>query len=132
MPPDRLGPAGPTSGFRTHLTIQRRRFPLPEPRLMGVVNANPDSFSDPATAAGPDTGPDLDRLLARAGELVDQGATVLDVGGQSGITGVPEVEPEVEAQRVVPLVAALAREHPGVAISVDTYKPAVVQAALEA
>jgi dihydropteroate synthase len=94
--------------------------------VMGVVNASPDSFSD----GGEHT--TLDERLALADRLVAEGADVVDVGGQSGITGVPEVEPGEEAARVVPVIAGIRERHPDVLISVDTYKPAVVEAAIEA
>ncbi|MCU1353752.1 MAG: dihydropteroate synthase [Acidimicrobiales bacterium] len=112
--------------FRTDLLVRGRVLDLRAPVLMGVVNANHDSFSDPGEL------PTLDRQLARVGELVDGGAAVIDVGGQSGITGVPENDPAAERDLVVPLVAAIAREHPGVEISVDTYKPLVAEASLAA
>ncbi len=92
---------------------------------MGVVNANPDSFSDPGQRS-------LDAIVDQVGRLIEQGATVIDIGGQSGITNVPEVDPEVEAERVVPVVAAVAHGFGDVVISVDTYKPPVVAAALDA
>jgi dihydropteroate synthase len=92
---------------------------------MGVVNANPDSFSDPGHRP-------LDHQLDQVRAMVADGATVIDVGGQSGITNVAEVHPDVEIDRVVPLVAAIATELPEVVISVDTYKPPVVEAVLDA
>ena len=98
---------------------------LVRPVLMGVVNANPDSFSDPGHRP-------LHTQLRQVHTMVAEGAGVIDVGGQSGITNVAEVDPQVEIHRVVPLVAAIVAELPHVAISVDTYKPAVAQAALEA
>jgi len=91
---------------------------------MGVVNASPDSFSDAGRY------PTLDAQLARARELVDAGAHVIDVGGETGITGRPPVEPQEEIARVVPLVERLAAD--GVLVSVDTYKPAVAEAAVAA
>ena len=95
------------------------------PAIMGIVNASPDSFSD-----GGQVGT-LDAQLRRAEALVADGAAVLDVGGQSGITGVPEIEPAEEIERVVPLiervVAAL-----NVIVSIDTYKPPVAEAAVAA
>ena len=93
--------------------------------LMGVVNASPDSFSD----AGRFTG--LDAQFARARELVGAGADVIDVGGESGITNRPAVDPAEEIERVVPLVERIAAEL-GVVVSVDTYKPAVAEAAVAA
>jgi dihydropteroate synthase len=92
---------------------------------MGVINANPDSFSDPGARP-------LEAILEQARQLVAEGATVLDVGGQSGITNVPEVDPDEEIRRVEPVVRAIAAELPDVVISVDTYKPPVIEAVLEA
>jgi dihydropteroate synthase len=92
---------------------------------MGVVNANPDSFSDPGART-------LDAVVARALALADAGAAVLDVGAQSAITGRAPVDPAVEAGAVVPVVEALAASRPDVLVSVDTFKPAVAQAGLAA
>jgi len=95
------------------------------PLLMGVVNASPDSFSDGAAVGG------LDAQLARARELAAAGADLIDVGGESGVTDRPAVDPEQEVERVVPLVERLAGDL-GLAVSVDTYKPAVAEAAVAA
>ena len=93
--------------------------------VMGVVNASPDSFSDGRAT-------DFDAQRARCDELVAAGADIIDLGGQSAITNRPEVEPGVEADLVVPLVEWMVAEHPGVLVSVDTYKPVVVDAVLDA
>jgi dihydropteroate synthase len=95
------------------------------PLLMGIVNASPDSFSD----AGELTG-DAARV-ARARELAAAGAAIIDVGGESAFGGRPPVPPEEEIARVVPVIAAAAREL-DVLIAVDTYKPAVAEAAIAA
>lgn len=108
------------------LVVCGRTVDLSEPLLMGIVNATPDSFSD----AGEH--PDAEARVARAVELVEQGATVVDVGGQSGITGVPEVAADEEIARVLPVVAGIRSACPDVLISVDTYKPPVVEAVLAA
>jgi dihydropteroate synthase len=94
------------------------------PLVMGIVNASPESFSDGGRWAT------LDAQVARALELVEQGAHLIDVGGESGVTGIPAVDSEEEARRVVPLVERLAAE--GVLVSVDTWKPAVARAVLDA
>jgi dihydropteroate synthase len=99
---------------------------LAAPVLMGIVNATPDSFSDGGEA------PTTDARVALALAQVEQGARLIDLGGQSGITGVPEVPEEEEIARVVPVVAGLHAAAPDVAISVDTYRPAVVAAVLDA
>jgi dihydropteroate synthase len=95
------------------------------PWLMGIVNASPDSFSDGGAY------PDLDARVRRAAALLDAGADIIDVGGESGITLRPPVAAAEEIERVVPLVRRLVGEL-GAVVSVDTYKPAVAAAAIEA
>ena len=117
-------PSSP-SPLRTDLQLADRVLDLSRPVLMGVVNANPDSFSDPGHRP-------LDAQLDQVRSMVADGAAVVDVGGQSGITNVAEVEPSEEIDRVLPLVEAIVAELPEVVVSVDTYKPAVADAALDA
>ena len=111
--------------FRTDLVLGDRVLDLSRPVLMGVVNANPDSFSDPGHRP-------LEAILDQVRAMVAEGASVIDVGGQSGITNVPEVDPSEEIDRVAPVVEAIVAELPHVVISVDTYKPPVVEAVLAA
>jgi dihydropteroate synthase len=94
------------------------------PLIMGIVNAGDDSFSD---AVRLDT---LEHQVARGLQLAAEGADLVDVGAESGVTYTAAASPEEEAARVVPLVERLAAE--GVTVSVDTWKPAVARAALEA
>jgi dihydropteroate synthase len=91
---------------------------------MGVVNASPESFSDGGLYAP------VDQQAARAEELVAAGAGIIDVGGESGVTGMAALEPGEEARRVVPLVERLVDA--GIVVSVDTWKPAVARAVLGA
>ncbi|HEY5317271.1 MAG TPA: dihydropteroate synthase [Solirubrobacteraceae bacterium] len=103
-----------------------RRLELGDrPLLMGIVNATPDSFSD---AAGTRT---LEQRVELAASMLAAGADVIDVGGESGVTNRPTVDPEEETRRVVPLIERITREL-GVLVSVDTYKPAVARAAIAA
>jgi dihydropteroate synthase len=92
---------------------------------MGIVNASPDSFSDGGRYGT------LEAQLQLARELLDAGADILDVGGESATTGRPPVEVEHEIERVAPLVERLVGEL-GALVSVDTYKPAVARAAIDA
>jgi dihydropteroate synthase len=94
------------------------------PLLMGIVNANPDSFSDAVRLRT------LDEQVRRALELVADGAQIIDVGGESGVTYTGVTPAAEEIARVVPLVERLAAE--GVIVSVDTWKPEVAEAALAA
>jgi dihydropteroate synthase len=95
------------------------------PWLMGIVNATPDSFSDDGSRRT------LDARVALARELLDAGADVIDVGGESGVTNRPPVTPQEEVERVVPLIERVAGEL-GAVVSVDTYKPEVAEAAIAA
>jgi dihydropteroate synthase len=95
------------------------------PWLMGIVNASPDSFSDGGLRTS------LDAQLGLARELLDAGADIIDIGGESASTGRPPVDAQLEIERIVPLVRAAAEEL-GALVSVDTYKPAVARAAIEA
>jgi dihydropteroate synthase len=108
------------------LVVRGRRVDLTEPALMGIVNATPDSFSDGGLH------PTTEAQVELALDLVGQGATIIDVGGQSGITGVPEVAVDEEIARVVPVVEGIRAAMPELVISVDTYRPAVVEAVLAA
>jgi len=95
------------------------------PRVMGIVNATPDSFSDGGRYLDPDA------ALAHARGLIAEGADILDVGAESTRPGAEPVPSEAEIARVVPVIAAVRAESP-IAISVDTMKPEVARAAVAA
>ena len=93
------------------------------PLVMGVLNVTPDSFSDGGRYL------DFEAALAHGLDMVAAGADIVDVGGESSRPGADPVPVEEELRRVVPVVGALA---PHVRVSVDTVKPAVAEAAVEA
>jgi dihydropteroate synthase len=93
--------------------------------IMGVINATPDSFSDGGQFAN------AEEAAQHAIGLVEQGATIIDVGGESTRPGAGRVDAEEQIRRVVPVIARI-RSRSGVAISVDTTLAAVAEAALEA
>lgn len=107
------------------LRLPGRTLTLDRPWLMGIVNASPESFSDGDQIGG------LDRQVQRAAELMAGGADLLDIGGESGVTGVNAIDPAEEIARVTPLIERVTREL-GALVSVDTYKPQVADAALAA
>lgn len=96
------------------------------PSIMGIVNANADSFSDPRASNSPDT------VIADAAELADAGADLLDIGGQTASPAVAEISIDEELTRVLPVIEALAEALPRVPLSVDTYRLEVAEAALVA
>ena len=98
---------------------------LDRPRVMGIVNVTPDSFSDGGEHAT------VDAAVAHGLALAGEGADVLDVGGESTRPGADEVPLEEELRRVVPVIERLARDT-ALPISVDTSKPEVMRAAVAA
>lgn len=100
---------------------------LERPVIIGILNVTPDSFSDGGRFSN------LDDALAQADRLLADGAGVLDVGGESTRPGNPDPVPEdEELRRVIPVIEALVRRHPGLMLSVDTVKARVARAAIDA
>ena len=105
-------------------SVTGRVLALERPLIMGIVNVTPDSFSDGGRFLEPSA------ALEHARRLIDEGADILDIGGEStrpGSAAIPESE---EIARVVPVLEALRTS--GVVLSVDTSKPGVMRAALDA
>ena len=106
------------------LDVRGRTLDLREPLIVGILNATPDSFYDRGRYYG------FPAALARADEMVAEGAGLIEVGGETARPG-PAVDPEDEIRRVVPLIEALADRLP-VPVSVDTHKPEVALRAVGA
>ena len=102
----------------------RFEFGLERPLVMGIVNVTPDSFSDGGLHA------DTDQALAHARRLLAEGAQILDLGGESTRPGAAPVSIADELARLLPLIEAL--RDCGVPLSIDTFKPQVMRAALDA
>jgi dihydropteroate synthase len=115
-------PAAPADRWRT----RRGDVALDAPVILGILNITPDSFSD----GGQHT--DLDAALAQAERLLADGAAIIDVGGESTRPGAASVPEEEERRRVIPVIEALTRAHPGLVITVDTVKATVAEAAFSA
>lgn len=105
---------------------QTRRFSidLSRPRVMGIVNVTPDSFSDGGHHD------DRRAAIAHCERLVSEGADILDIGGESTRPGAPHVDAEAEWGRIAEVIAAAVTL--GVPVSVDTYKPEIMRRALAA
>jgi dihydropteroate synthase len=98
----------------------------PDPVLIGVLNVTPDSFSDGGDFFDPE------KAAARAASLLDEGAQIIDVGGESTRPGSDPVPPEEEVRRVVPAVREILAQRPDAIVSVDTYRAETAKTALEA
>jgi dihydropteroate synthase len=105
--------------------LKRRVIPLNAPIVMGILNVTPDSFSDGGRFA------DIDAALRRAAEMIDEGAAIIDIGGESTRPGSERVSAETEIDRVVPVIEAIASQF-DIPISIDTSKSAVAEAAVAA
>ncbi|MFZ3127823.1 MAG: dihydropteroate synthase, partial [Rhodoferax sp.] len=106
-----------------HWQTSRFLIDLTRPQVMGIVNVTPDSFSDGGVHAA------RGGALAHCEQLLADGADILDIGGESTRPGAPAVSLEEELARVLPVVQHAVRL--GVPVSVDTYKPQVMQAVLD-
>lgn len=100
------------------------RFDLSRPLVMGVVNVTPDSFSDGGLHFS------ADAALAHAQQLIIEGADILDIGGESTRPGAKKISEQEELDRILPVIEGL--RGVDVPISIDTYKPTVMRAALVA
>ena len=100
------------------------KLDLSQPHVMGILNVTPDSFSDGGRHNHKED------AVARALEMIAEGATVIDIGGESTRPGAAVVEVEEEIRRVVPVVEELAKHK--VILSIDTSQPEVIRAAVEA
>ncbi len=101
-----------------------RPLDLSRPQVMGVINSTPDSFSDGGTLYRSER-LDLDLAMQRARDMVDQGAAILDLGGESTRPGAAPVSPQQEMDRVLPLVERITAEL-DVIVSVDTSNPQLI------
>ncbi len=99
---------------------------LNTPKVMGIVNVTPDSFSDGGQFS------QTESAISHAMQLIEEGAAVLDIGGESTRPNATPVPLDEELKRVMPVIAGLVARNIPVPISIDTYKPQVMQAAIEA
>ncbi len=107
----------------THWQTSRFRIDLSRPQVMGIVNITPDSFSDGGQHAS------VHAALAHCERLLGEGADILDLGGESSRPGSQSLPLEEELRRVLPVIREAVRLN--VPISIDTYKPQLMQAALD-
>lgn len=107
------------------LSSKGRKLDLAAPQIMGILNVTPDSFSDGARYQH------LDKALFHAEQMIRDGASIIDIGGESTRPGADEVSLDEELYRVIPVIERLASEL-DVWLSVDTYKPEVMNESIRA
>lgn len=95
--------------------------------LMGVLNLTPDSFSD-----GGEYFQNVKKAVERTKEMIEEGADIIDIGGESSRPGSEKIDAKEELDRVLPVIKAIRKEFPGTLLSIDTYKADVAKTALNA
>ncbi|WP_020597960.1 dihydropteroate synthase [Spirosoma panaciterrae] len=112
------------------LNCRGRLVDLTRPAIMGILNATPDSFFSGSRLAPDHQASAI--AVERAQQMLDDGATFLDIGGYSTRPGAATVSPTEEADRVLPLIEAILSEFPDALISIDTFRASVARQAVEA
>ncbi|MGN0895095.1 MAG: dihydropteroate synthase [Succinivibrio sp.] len=106
-----------------NISFKNKTLNLDTPKIMGILNVTPDSFSDGGKWNKPDS------ALKHAARMVDEGASIIDIGGESTRPGATPVSVEEELERVIPAVEMISKEL-DVMISIDTSQPAVISEAI--
>ncbi len=99
---------------------------LSEPLVMGIINATPDSFFEGHLKLN------ADEILLLAGRMINEGAAILDIGGQTTKPGSLPISVQEETDRVLPVVESIHKAYPEIILSIDTYNSAVAKAAIAA
>ncbi len=108
------------------INCKGRLLGLEQPVVMGIINVTPDSFFSGSTISS------LDALVITAQKMLDEGAQILDIGGQSTRPGSIRVEAEEEMKRVLPAIEAIYKNFPDAILSIDTFYASVVKSAIDA
>lgn len=130
MPKGTKKTVGRHSARRRSLTCRGRLVSLDTPVVMGILNVTPDSFYAGSRVMEP--GRTVDAVLERAGQMLADGATFLDLGGYSTRPGAADISPDEETDRLLPAIEALRRHHPDALLSVDTFRASVARQTVEA
>ena len=115
------------NGFSTNKTLNvgGKLIDLSVPKVMGILNVTPDSFFDGSRYT------DSTQALKQAERMMNEGATLIDIGGYSSRPGATDISEEEEIRRTAPVVKAVATEFPEAIISIDTFRSAVAQRAVQ-
>ncbi len=108
------------------LNCNGRLIKWEQPVVMGIINATPDSFHSGSRVEN------IAEAIQKAGEMLENGASILDIGGQSTRPGSDKIGPELEIDRVVPVIEAVVKHFPEAIISIDTYSASVARIAVKA
>ncbi|GAA5521710.1 dihydropteroate synthase [Aliifodinibius salicampi] len=113
------------SKFSNQFSVRGKDLVLSSPKIMGILNATPDSFSDGGKFN------QTDEALNRIGRMISEGAAIIDIGGESTRPGAEPVSEEEEIDRVIPIIEKAVKQFPDTFFSIDTTKYKVAREALE-
>jgi dihydropteroate synthase len=99
---------------------------IDEPQVMGIINTTPDSFYDKSRTA------DTQAAIELAAKMIEDGVSILDIGGQSTRPGASFISPNEEIDRVLPIIENIHRQFPAIKISIDSFNPEVAKSAVDA
>ena len=112
---------------KSTLNIKGQIISLETPILMGILNITPDSFYDGGRWSG-----DISLAVDQAGKMIEDGATIIDVGGYSSRPNAKNISTEEELERVIPVIQAIVAKYPEAIISIDTFRAKVAASAVTA
>jgi dihydropteroate synthase len=115
-----------TIRIRMDIQAADKRLSLTTPQVMGILNTTPDSFSDGGEYTS------VERALTHAEAMIQAGAAVVDIGGESTRPGAEDVSIDTELRRVIPIIEGIRAKHPDLWISIDTSKAEVMAQAIDA
>lgn len=108
------------------LNCKGKLLTIEQPLVMGIINATPDSFYKGDLPAG------LEEIVVQVGKMTSEGASIIDIGGQSTRPGSERISASEEIQRVIPVIDSILTTYPQTIISIDTYHSEVALAAIKA
>lgn len=108
------------------LNCNQRLLTISSPIIMGIINATPDSFYNKGKNSS------IDEMIANAKQMMNEGATILDIGGMSSRPGAAIISEQEEMDRVLPIIEAIKKEMPTIFLSIDTYRSPVAEECIKA
>lgn len=108
------------------LNCNQRLLTISSPIIMGIINATPDSFYNKGKNSS------IDEMIANAKQMMNEGATILDIGGMSSRPGAAIISEQEEMDRVLPIIEAIKKEMPAIFLSIDTYRSPVAEECIKA
>lgn len=108
------------------LNVSGNIFDLTHPRVMGILNITPDSFYEGSRVNRGET------AIAKALQMLEEGASILDIGGYSSRPGADDISPQEEVDRVLPVIELIVNQRPDAIISIDTFRASVAKEAIDA